>query len=303
MIKGVRVLLEPSWVAGVHRRIGDRDPYPARRLSRHLTSRCARRRPPLGRLGEADSAGRPAPVATKAAAIDAAQARPLTWKTTVKRALVVAVAGAAIYVVLAQARCGPGSWPRLSTLSPVWFSVAGRRGIGLIHLQLRLAAAGAAHQRLVRRGRRWARRNAVTDSLPGGDAAGAAVQFGMLTTAGFDTATAVGGLTAFSLLGIGGLLALPILALPAILAGGPAARAGPHRPARHRRVRPVRHFRRDPTYTDRPLAIIGRAAQGLRNWVARGRRPSITGLDIRLLTERDTIKTVLRGEMVAGGLC
>ena len=40
-------------------------------------------------------AAQTAPVAAKAAAIDAAQARPLTWKTVVKRALAVAVAGAA----------------------------------------------------------------------------------------------------------------------------------------------------------------------------------------------------------------
>ena len=45
--------------------------------------------------GEPVDAGKPAPVAEKAAAIDAAQARPLTWKTVVKRALAVAVAGAA----------------------------------------------------------------------------------------------------------------------------------------------------------------------------------------------------------------
>jgi hypothetical protein len=68
--------------------------------------------------------------------------------------------------------------------------------------------------------------------LPGGDAAGAAVQFSMLTTAGFDTDTAVGGLTAFSLLEVGGLLALPILALPAILAGVPVSRGLVHRIAR-----------------------------------------------------------------------
>jgi len=37
--------------------------------------------------------------------------------------------------------------------------------------------------------------NAVTDSLPGGAATGAAVQFGMLTTAGFDTGTATDGLS------------------------------------------------------------------------------------------------------------
>ena len=52
-------------------------------------------------------AGPSAPVAAKAAAIKAAQAQPLTWKTVVKRALVVAVAGAAIYLVCcpASSRC------------------------------------------------------------------------------------------------------------------------------------------------------------------------------------------------------
>ena len=47
----------------------------------------------------------------------------------------------------------------------------------------------------------------------------------MLTTAGFDPDTAVGGLTAFSLLGVGGLLALPLFALPTIL-GGAAVNPG-----------------------------------------------------------------------------
>ena len=46
------------------------------------------------------NAGRSRSVAEKAAAIDAAQARPPTWKTVVKRALAIAVAGVAIYLVL-----------------------------------------------------------------------------------------------------------------------------------------------------------------------------------------------------------
>ena len=65
--------------------------------------------------GEPGSAGKPAPVAAKAAAIDAAQARPLTWKAVVKRALAVAVAGAALYLVLPKliAVLGPGrGWRR-----------------------------------------------------------------------------------------------------------------------------------------------------------------------------------------------
>ena len=112
-----------------------------------------------------------------------------------------------------------GSWPRLSTLSPIWFSVA-------LAAELASFTCNLGLQRLALRTKGWfavvtagLAGNAVTDTLPGGDAAGAAVQFGMLATAGFDTDTAADGLTAFSLLGIGGLLALPVLALPAMLAG------------------------------------------------------------------------------------
>jgi hypothetical protein len=68
------------------------------------------RRPGQHPAGEPVNAGKPSPVAAKAAAIDAAQARPPTWQTVVKRALAVAVAGAAIYLVLPKllAVLGPG---------------------------------------------------------------------------------------------------------------------------------------------------------------------------------------------------
>jgi uncharacterized protein (TIRG00374 family) len=45
--------------------------------------------------------------------------------------------------------------------------------------------------------------------------------------------------------------------------------------------------------TDWPLATLGRLAQRLRNWVTRGRRPPVTGLDQRLLAERNAIRAVL----------
>ena len=243
------------------------------------------------------SAGQPAPVATKAAAIDAAQQRPLTWQNAVKRALIVAVAGVAIYLVLPKLAAVLGSWPRLSTLSPIWFSVA-------LAAELASFTCNFALQRLALRTRGWfaivtagLAGNAVTDSLPGGDAAGAAVQFSMLTTAGFDTDTAVGGLTAFSLLGVGGLLALPIFALPAMLAGAPISPG-----LIHSALLGIAAFVLFAIfgvvilYTNRPLATLGRAAQGLRNWATRGRRPPLTGLEQRWLTERDTIRTVLGKE-------
>ena len=116
----------------------------------------------------------------------------------------------------------------------------------------------------------------------------------MLTAAGFDTDTAVGGLTAFSLLEVGGLLALPIFALPAILAGVPASRG-----LVHTALLGIAAFVLYAVFgvivlrTDWPLATLGRVAQSLWNRVTRGHRQPVTGLDQRLLADRDTIRAVL----------
>src|SRR5258708_16609532 len=116
----------------------------------------------------------------------------------------------------------------------------------------------------------------------------------MLATAGFDADTAVGGLTAFSLLEVGALLGLPILALPAMLAGAPASPGLVHTAfVGVAGFCLVAIFGAIILRTDRPLAAAGRAAEGLRNRITRGRRPPLTGLDTRLLTERDTIRSVL----------
>jgi uncharacterized protein (TIRG00374 family) len=234
----------------------------------------------------------PAPVEAKAAAIAAAP--PMTWKAVAKRAVVVAVAGVAIYLVLPKLASVLGSWPRLSTLNPIWFLVA-------LAAELASFTCNFALQRLALQTSGWfavvtagLAGNTVTDSLPGGAATGAAVQFGMLTTAGFDTGTAVGGLTAFSLLGVGGLLALPVFALPAILAGVPASPG-----LVHTALLGIAGFAGFAVFgvlilrADWPLAAAGRAAQRLRNWVTRGRRPPLTGLDKTLLTQRDAIRGVL----------
>jgi hypothetical protein len=234
--------------------------------------------------GEPVNAGKSAPVAAKAAAIDAAQARPLTWKTVVKRALAVAVAGAALYLALPKLIAVLGAWPRLSTLNPAWFTVC-------LAAELISFTCNFALQRLALRTKDWfpvvtagLTGNAVTSSLPGGSAAGAAVQFHMLTTAGFDTDTAVGGLTAFSLLEVGGLLALPIFALPAILAGVPVSRG-----LVHTALLGIAAFVLYAIFgvivlrADWPLATLGRVAQGLWNRVTRGHRPPVTGRGIRFV--------------------
>lgn len=89
-----------------------------------------------------------AAVAAKAALIDAAQARPLTWKRLVRSALLVAVAGLAIYLVLPKLIAVLGAWPRLSTLNPAWFAVA-------LAAELLSFTCNFALQRLALRTRAW----------------------------------------------------------------------------------------------------------------------------------------------------
>jgi uncharacterized protein (TIRG00374 family) len=239
-------------------------------------------------------AGKSASVTAKAAAIDAAQAHPPNWKTIAKRALAGVIAGAAIYIVMPSLIAVFGAWPRLSMLNPIWFTVA-------LAAEVMSFTCNFALQRLALRTRGWfavvtagLTGNAVTNSLPGGDAFGAAVQFRMLTAAGLDTDTSVGGLTAFSLLGIGGLLALPLFVLPTILAGAPVSRG-----LVHTALLGIAGFALYAIFgvivlrTERPLAALGRAAQSVWNRVTRGHRPPVTDLDKRLLAERDTIRSVL----------
>jgi uncharacterized membrane protein YbhN (UPF0104 family) len=157
-----------------------------------------------------------------------------------------------------------------------------------------------ALQRLVLRTREWLpvitsllAGNAVTLILPGGAAVGAAVQFRMLAASGQDTSSTVGGLAASSLLGIGGLLALPAFALPVIVAGAPsspglvnAAILGAIAFAAFAAFGAVLL-----TY-DTPLGWTGRRAQQLRNWILRRRQP-LEGFDRTLLAQRDDIREAL----------
>ena len=103
----------------------------------------------------------------------------------------------------------------------------------------------------------------------------------------------MGGLAAFSLLGVGGLLALPIFVLPVILLGAPARR-GLVNTAILGAIGFVAFaaFGAVVLAYDAPLRWAGRAAQRVRNWVLR-KRPPLTGLDETLLAQRNAIRAVL----------
>jgi uncharacterized membrane protein YbhN (UPF0104 family) len=221
------------------------------------------------------------------------RSRRLTWKVLLRRGLALAVTGLTIYLVVPKLSSVLAAWPRLEKLDPVWLAA------GLV-AEIASFTCYFALERLALRTKAWfavvtARLtgNAISLSVPGGAAAGAAVQYEMLGGAGFDSDAAVSGLTAISLLNLGDLLALPLFALPALLAGIAvkpgllhAAEIGAGGFVLLAIAVTVALLK------DWPLTAIGHAAQWLRNHVLRN-RPAMTGLDERLLTDRDNIKRVL----------
>lgn len=185
------------------------------------------------------------------------------------------------------------SWPRLERLNPAWLAVALVAEIGSFTCYFaleRLALRTTAWFSVVTAGLSG---NSISLSVPGGAAVGAAVQYEMLGAAGFDTDTAIAGLTAVSLMNVGALLALPLFALPAILAGIPVRPGLAHAAALGAggfvllaiAVAVALH-------TDWPLVAVGRALQWLRNRLIR-RRPPLANLDKRLLAARDSVRHVI----------
>ena len=227
------------------------------------------------------------------ARIDREKSHPLAWKTVAKRAALVVVAGLAIYLVFPAITEVLASWPRLSTLNPWWLIAA--IGAEIAHFTCTFAV-----QRLALRTKAWfpvitsqLAGNAITLVMPGGAAVGAAVQFRMLAASGMETSETVGGLAAYSLLGVGSLLVLPFFALPVILLGAPVARG-----LEHAAYLGAAGFVAYAAFGavvlayDPPLRWAGRAAQRIRNWVLR-KRPPLHGLDDTLLEKRDEIRATL----------
>ncbi len=211
----------------------------------------------------------------------------------VARIVALIVCGVAIYVVLPSLAAVIDAFPRLSKASPVWLA-------GALAAEVISFVCNFAMQRFALRTKGWfavvtsgLAGNALTNVLPAGDAAGASLQFRMLATAGIDADTAAGGLTATSLLGVGGLLALPLFTLPAVL-GGSQVRPGLF----HATVIGLVGFALFTLFgivmlaTDRPLERIGRMAQWMWNKLRRPQK-KLTGLALRLLDQRNQIRAAL----------
>jgi len=229
----------------------------------------------------------------RAAQLEQDLASPPPWRSIFKKTVMAVVAGITLYLVFPSLAAVFGSFPKLTSLDPIWFTFA-------VALQVAHFTCTIALQRIALRTKAWfsvttsqLSGNAISLIVPGGAAFGAATQFRMLAEAGNDPATAVAGLTAFSLLGIGGLLALPIFVLPAIIAGTPIANGLEHA-ALLGLVAFVLFaaFSAAVLMLDGPLQWAGRVIQAAMNRMKRKSTP-MTGLPDRLVFERNRIRRVL----------
>jgi len=137
------------------------------------------------------------------------------------RLIALAVTGVAFYIVFPSLVQVMRVWPRLADIAPGWFALMGI-------LELLSFSAVWWLQKLAFRDASWfalitshLTSNAFSRIVPGGAAAGGAMELRMLTEAGADPAGSAAALTALSLLSTLSLLMLPVLAIPAIAAGMP----------------------------------------------------------------------------------
>ena len=200
----------------------------------------------------------------------------------------LAVTGVSLYLVAPSLVEVLGSWDDLDRLSPGWLALMAALEAGALAclwvLQF-LALGGPTWPAVIVA---QLAGNALAKVAPGGGAVGAALQYRMLVRAGLPSGRAMAGLTACNLLTFAVVLAMPVLAVPAIVRGGvnrdllDAAAIGV--------VVFVALFAIGAVLIayDGVLAWVGRAIQRVRNALRRRSDP-LGRLPDRLLRERDRI--------------
>jgi uncharacterized protein (TIRG00374 family) len=214
-------------------------------------------------------------------------ARPL-----VKRLVLLGVAGVSLYLVGPAVLEVFSSWPRVKDLDPFLLQL-------IVLAQLAAYACLWIVLRIALRAREWLpvitsqlAGNAAARVLPGGGAAGGALQYSMLVSAGFPRAPTVRAVSAASLLVTGIVFTLPALALPAVLGGVPidrqlarAAWAGAAALVLLTAAGALLLL------ADGPLRQMARVLQAARNRLRR-RHPQRDDLPDLLLRERDLVRDV-----------
>jgi uncharacterized protein (TIRG00374 family) len=204
----------------------------------------------------------------------------------------LAITGVSIYLVFPSIVEVFGSWRQITRFS-LW-SLAAMAG-----LQAASLACTWALQYVALRGPRWRAviasqlaGNALAKVAPGGGAMGGALQYKLLVRAGAAPGATVAALTAVNVLVFAMVLAMPVLAIPALVRGGV------NQSLEHTALAGLVVFATASALgavlltTDGVLAWVGRVVQRLRNRVRKGSEP-LQRLPQRLLRERDRLLATL----------
>jgi uncharacterized protein (TIRG00374 family) len=215
------------------------------------------------------------------------------WKVVAPRLVFMAITLVTLYILWPSLMTVFSSWPELLKLDPLWYPV-------MLALEAASFICAWGLQRVALRTDRWfgvataqLSGNAVSRVVPGGAAAGGAVQYKMLTDIGIPGAQVGTGLTAASLISTGALFALPLISVPASLLGRPVP-SGLAEAAWLGGIMFVLGFAAGwlMLTNDRALRAVGRVMQSTRNRLFRKREP-VTTLPETLIEERDQIRDTL----------
>lgn len=215
------------------------------------------------------------------------------WRRYTRPGVFVLVTGVSLYLLLPSLAAVFASWHSLTSLTWYWV---------LLALASEAASFVAIWQldRIALREQRWfvvasaqLAGNAAGRVVPGGAATATAVSVGMLRRAGHGVGQATAALAASTTLQVATRLALPLLALPAIVAGASVAPSLATTAYLGLAVVLVLAGVGVLAFvSDRPLAAAGRALQWALNGTVRRRR-KITGLSERLLVQRDFVRVTI----------
>ncbi|MBE3034728.1 MAG: flippase-like domain-containing protein [Actinobacteria bacterium] len=211
-----------------------------------------------------------------------------------KRVVVLGVTGVGLYIVWPSLAKVFSAGPMLATVSPLW-------GFPIVAAEAASFACMWALLRLALDVKPWfpiataqLAGNAFSRIVPGGAAAGGAMQFDMLSTAGIAPARAATSVTAVSLISTATLLGLPVISIVVILITGASVEHNLFRAGSIAVVVCLAAMAGGAVllFADRPLLWLGGVIERARNRVLR-RRPPLKGLPERLVDERDLIRRVL----------
>jgi uncharacterized protein (TIRG00374 family) len=230
--------------------------------------------------------------------LDPEGSRPTRRRWSVGRALLLTITGICLYLFAPSIAEVFAAWDKLGEVHPVAIPFILAAEVGSF-------ASMWVLQRIALRTHGWfavvntqLASNSFNRVTPGGGATGTALQVRMLSDAGFDAAKSAAGLTAQSLLVAAVLVAMPVFALPAIIAGtnvpGSLAAAVWIGLVVFAGIAAIGTLL---LATHRPVELLGNGIQRMVN-VFRRHRPPVRDLGRRLLHERDDIRATMGSRWV-----